>query len=431
MAFENTFCPSPWFHMRINNSGTYEFCRWMNHGGLSRQGHATIHSTAPLEYFQRTMSPIRAKFLNGEMTDACATCKEMEAHGKISGRERQLLKAGIRKSYFEQTLASSPMRADFDYSQLNNGDTLRSVSDWQVDLGNYCNGACVFCSPENSSRLAAEFRQLELIDRLPPVAWCDDPVLLEKFIKDLTASDKLRYIHFIGGETVITPGFKKILQALIERQIAERISIGFTTNLLAWDEEINSLLTQFKEVNLGLSVETLTAVNDYVRWPCQQDTTYQTLERWRQLGEQNNWLIQLRITPTCLTIHDLASVYDYAWNHNIAVESCNFLYEPKFMRIGVLPREQREWARERLARWVDSHQTAVDETVINTRDPNRAHDQIYQDALSYIDHLETAEDESFRLPELATYLKKLESRRGNSIINTIPEYEQILRSAGY
>ena len=55
--------------------------------------------------------------------------------------------------------------------------------------------------------------------------------------------------------------------------------------------------------------------------------------------------MQLRITPTCLSVHELHTVYDYAWQNMIAVESCNFLYRPEYLRIGVLPEAQRQVAK--------------------------------------------------------------------------------------
>jgi MoaA/NifB/PqqE/SkfB family radical SAM enzyme len=120
------------------------------------------------------------------------------------------------QDHFVKRLSSSPLREDFDYSQLTQGLTKRTPIDWQIDLGNYCNSACIFCNPESSSRLAAEFKQLQIIDELPPQSWCDDPALLARFIEDLKQNANLSYLHFLGGETVITPGFKQILVALIQ-----------------------------------------------------------------------------------------------------------------------------------------------------------------------------------------------------------------------
>lgn len=430
MSFEKTFCSSPWFHMRITNSGTYEYCRWRS-GITTIDLKNNIQTKTPTEYFQQTMAGIRQSILDGEPLSSCTSCYTMEQHHKVSGRQRQLLKTGVQEMFFVKSLASSPMKASFDYSQKHQGLTDRTVSDWQIDLGNYCNSACVFCSPEFSSRLATEFHQLKLIDNIPPAAWCDDPTLVEKFVADLCASQELHYLHFIGGETLITPGFHRILESLIDAGISNRITLGFTTNLTTWSDKIINLLTQFKQINLGLSVETMTSTNDYVRWPSNLSTVKTLADRWVALASQHNWLTQLRITPTCLTIHELDTVYEYAWQNNLAVESCNFLESPEFLRIGVLPAEYRAQARQRLVNWILSHPTIITSQVINGRDPTRSQEQLVQDAKSYVEYLDEVEDESYRLPSLIAYLKKLESGRKNSVLNYLPQYEELFRASGY
>ena len=432
MNFPQTFCASPWLHMRITNSGTYEPCRWMAKTDSTRVSiDRGIQTVSPLTYFQQHMSALRTELLQGKIPSICSDCQVMEQHNKLSGRQRQLLKVGVQDTYFEKSLYSSPLRPAFDYSNSNQGHTTRTVSDWQIDLGNYCNGACVFCGPENSSSLATEFKKIGLIEQIPPSAWCDDPSLLEQFVNDLVQSPNLHYLHFLGGETVITPGFKKILAALVNSGLAKQITIGFTTNLTVWSDSVVELLTQFQQVNLGMSIETLTSVNDYVRYPSQIGLVKQTLDRWVQLGQQQNWLMQLRITPTCLSVHELHTVYDYAWQNMIAVESCNFINHPEVMRISVLPKHQRDQVVHVLKTWIDQHPAADLAQIVNTRDPNIAREQIIQDATSYLTYLESAADESTRLPALVAYLKRLEGNRGNSILTYIPQYENLFRSAGY
>ena len=418
--------------MRINNSGTYESCRWQNKTVNSRFNvEHNIRNQTPLTYFQKTMSGVRQQFLDGHAPGMCKDCYSMEQHGKVSGRQRQLLKVGIRETMFEKTLAGSPLRSDLDYSDQNQGHTSRTVSDWQIDLGNYCNSACVFCGPESSSRMATELLQLGIIDKVVPGTWCEDSELLAKFVKDLQACDHLHYLHFIGGETLITPGFEKILTALIDCGIAEKTTIGFTTNLTVWQDSIVDLLAQFNNVNLGMSIETFTHLNDYVRWPSNLNQVSAHLDHWIEVAKKYNWLTQLRITPSILTLHDIHTVYEYAWQRNIAVESCNFIDRPEHMRISVLPPEQRVWARQNLSNWIDQHQTANTDTIVNTRDPSRAQDQIIQDAQSYLTYIDNAGDESHRLTDLIKYLKRLEHSRGNSIVTYLPEYETLFRSAGY
>jgi hypothetical protein len=155
------------------------------------------------------------------------------------------------------------------------------------------------------------------------------------------------------------------------------------------------------------------------------------LDQWTQLGQQQGWLIQLRITPTCLTVHELTTVYDYAWQNLLTVESCNFIDRPEFFRINVLPEPQRKLVIQQLQTWIQAHQVPDTNQIINTRDPNMAKQQIVQDIKSYLNYLELANDESYRLPELVTYLKRLESHRKNSILTYLPQYENLFRSAGY
>jgi hypothetical protein len=418
--------------MRITSSGNYLPCRWMAVQGLTQSDMPdNIKSITPDQYFQNNMSTIRQNMLEGKVLSMCENCNIMEQHGKVSGRQKQLLKIGIRTEYFEKSLASSPMRPAFDYSAEHQGHTTRLPVDWQIDLGNNCNSACVFCVPQSSSVLATELKQLGLIDQLPPRAWCNDPALLDKFVDTLARTSNLHYLHFIGGETLITPGFKQILQRLVDADLCKHVTIGFTTNLATWSEPVIELLSKFQHVNLGMSVETLTPLNDYVRYPSKLEQVKNYLDNWVDLAQEHQWLMQLRTTPTCLTVHDLHTVYEFAWQNNICIESCNFLERPEIMRIGVLPQQMREQAISKLRQWINTHTTEVKDTVINIRDPNLAQTQIIQDAMSYLSYMESAPDESYRLPDLIAYLKKLENHRGNRILDYLPEYEQLFRSNGY
>lgn len=421
MTLRDTFCPSPWLHMRITNSGGMTYCRWAD----KVVSQAQIQDVSPTVFFQEHMSDIRSKLLNGIVPDGCKDCHLMEKHNKVSGRQKQLLKVGVRLEYFDKTLASSPWVNTFA-----NTDCTQLPQDWQIDLGNYCNSACVFCHPVASSRLAAEWKSIGFIDKLPPPNWTDDPELVNKFVETLEQSPHIQYLHFIGGETLITPAFKTILSALICAGLNTTATIGFTTNLITWDDEVVELLTQFAGVNLGMSIEAFDTVNDYVRWPSTLPRIYELLDKWLDIAKQHNWLVQFRTTPTLLTVGHLLSVYEYSWNHNIAVESCNFLDKPEFMRPSVLPLSYRAPVIERMESWIEKRNTGS-AVIVNTRDPNVAQQQVVQDLQSYVNYLKNEPDESYRLPDLIKFLHQLETRRGNSILTFLPEYEDLFRSAGY
>jgi hypothetical protein len=409
--------------MRINNAGHYEYCRWANKD--NRFHGENIHTIAPIEFFQKSMTPIRTAMQQGQAVSGCAECYEMEQHHKVSGRERQLLKIGVRTDQFAKTMASSPWLSEFASDKFS-----QSPQDWQIDLGNYCNGACVFCNPSSSSRLATEWKKIGIASAESKPNWADDPELVAKLVSTLEQSPNIQYIHFIGGETLITPAFRTILQALIQSGLNHTATIGFTTNLITWDNDVVELLTQFKGINLGMSVESFTPINDYVRWPASMPVVQDKLNRWLELAKKHNWFVQFRITPTVLSVQDLLSIHDYAWQHRIAVESCNFLTSPSFMKSSVLPMQYRQPIIDRMQSWIDEHGKNSN-IVVNTRNPDFAQDQIVQDLESYVNYLRNAPDESHRLPELVDYLKRLENNRGNSILTYLPEYEELFRTAGY
>lgn len=428
MSLKDTFCSSPWIHMKILHDGSYGKCRWgWSDFGEITNGEDNIKKTDPIVFFQKKMAPFRKELLKGISQKTCSECYQVDRYQKISGRQRQLLKAGIQLDQFEKTALSSPM-LDF-FKKEDGGTDLRPI-DWQIDLGNYCNSSCVFCHPYSSSTLATEFKKLGLISELPPRTWSEDQELVDKFINALVSTEHLSYLHFLGGETLITPAFKKMLVALIDNGLNEKLSIGFTTNLTVWREDILDLLSKFKMVNLGMSIESLNKINDYVRYPSQIENVRMILDKWVKVGQDKNWLLQLRITPTLLTINDLSSVYDYAYNNGIAVESCNFLTNPEFLRPTVLPKKYINEAIDKLKNWITDKKVSS-EKVINTRNPAYAKEQVIQDAESYVNYLETAPNETDRARDLVEFLKKIESNRNNSILDYLPDYEDFLRTAGY
>jgi hypothetical protein len=428
MTFKNTFCPSPWLHMRINNSGQYEYCRWSSKGKYQESG---IAEESPLQYFQHGMAPIRQSILNGETLPGCAECYQVDSHGKVSGRQRQLLKIGSRLDDFTNTLKSSPWVGEFKRSQELTGYTKQTPQDWQIDLGNYCNSACVFCTPESSSRLATEFKRIGLIDNIPNANWCENNKYLDTFLDSLKQCTTLKYLHFIGGETIITPAFKKILETLIKENLHKTVAIGFTTNLTTWNQDVIDLLGQFETVHLGMSIECIHPLNDYVRYGSNINQTMEILEQWLSVAGKYNWYKQIRITPTVFTVWHLNTIYDYAYKNSIAVESCNFLNRPEFMRPSVLNKEMRDQVITRINDWINQQDYVAKDKVINTRNPNNAKQQTIEDAQSYINYLENQPSESFRLPALVEYIKLLETSRNNNILDYLPEYEELLRSSGY
>jgi len=427
VSFEDRFCSSLWFHQRITNDGTYVPCRWQK-TKLDRK-RPNISNTTPEDHFQgEIMSKWRKDMIDGVYLEECKPCYEMEKYNKISGRQKQLLKTGIEIETINNDIQTSPYYEEFVKTSNDYPCELYPV-DLQVDLGNYCNGKCLFCIPEYSSSLASEFKKIGLINDLPPTSWSRSPELINKFVTSLQKTKNLKYVHFLGGETLIDPAFKYVLEGMLESNLTD-VSIGFTTNLTVWSEDVINLLLKFKEINLGLSIETLHPVNDYARYPSKQKETREILDRWVELASKNNWLLQLRITPTWLTIESVHTIYEYALKHNITVESCNFLHRPDFMRMNILPDYLRERAIKNLEEFLQNRKPKNSHTV-NIRNKDMIVDSIIEDANSYLTYLKEAPYEQELIPHMIDYIKKIEKHRKNSVLDYLPHYEEFLRSHGY
>ena len=339
----DSFCSSPWFHVRLTYSGLYESCRWAKKP-------IKIKANSIMEFYNsEQMQALRTQLLAGEKPEQCASCYYEESFDKLSARQRQLNKSAINLSEFELTTRSSPHYKNFEYSLNNHGLANLAPVDLQIDLGNTCNSACIMCHPVASSRLEVDYQKLNLIDsslfnKLESyTSWTRDPALVEKFVNEIVTIPGLRYIHFLGGETLYDPAFYSICDKLIELGIANNIIVGTTTNGTIYNDRIQRYIKTFKEFHLGISIESVTELNDYIRWPGTISTILPNIDQFLKLRESNPKLyISLRITPNVFSCYEIDKLFVYMLENKVIAESCNILYDPACLRIELLPADIRQ-----------------------------------------------------------------------------------------
>ena len=386
------------------------------------------------------MMNIRSSMLSGEPQALCSSCYYEDKNNKVSGRSRQLLKSGIQLNNFDKTFCSSPHWELFEESFYNQGYSKKTLVDLQIDLGNTCNSACIMCSPQYSSRLATEYIQLNQIQpylfELPQAStnWADDPNLVNKVVNELSQLKDLKYVHFLGGETLYLKSFYSICNKLIELGLSKNITIGTTTNCTVYTPELEYIIRNFKQVHLGLSVEAIHKINDYVRYPSQINDVQDILEKFLSLRQTTGLQISLRITPNALTIFHLDTLFDFMISHKVIAESCNILQEPKCLRIEILPKELLEAALKKINTLILKYNLKKPQLVINQRREDLVDTVISQVIFEY----QTLLSNQYNLPNveyhrynLIKFLKTFETVRNNNILNYLPEYEEFLRSYNY
>ena len=436
---KDTFCSSPWFHIKIDPNGNFIPCRWDFSFTISDYN---IKNTSLSGYLNSDiMRTLRTQILNGESPKTCQSCRYEDQLGKVSGRQRQLLKSAINLQNFDKSFCASPHYDTFKYSYDNQGHTNNQPVDLQIDLGNTCNSACVMCTPTYSSRLETDYHKLNILEPiLFPKSkkinnWSDDPTLLNKFVNELNSIPNVRYLHFLGGETLYLKSFYDICNKLIDNGSAKNINIGTTTNCTVYTPELENIIKEFNHVHLGLSIESFHFVNDYIRWPAGIDSVWDHIECFLELRKRTNLHLSLRITPSILSIYHIDTIFEFMLDNSIIAESCNILQDPSCLRIELLPKNIANQILDKINKLIDTYKLLENSEVIVNRRREDLIEPVIKNVIFEYKHLlenyqapENVEEERYNLVK---FIKSFESLRNNTILDYLPEYEEFLRSYGY
>ena len=437
MNFTNTFCPSPWFHIRIRYDGTFEECRWAE---WRIKNNVSIRDMSLREFYNSDiMVKFRSDMLQGKRLHQCESCYYEDSFGKISGRQRQLLKSGIQQNNFAKTIRSSPHFEHFRFSLEHAGTAEYWPTDLQIDLSNVCNSACIMCQPDASSRVQADYKKLHTINpeifAMPSEfrSWVRDPEVLEKFCTELTEIPGIKYIHFLGGETLYDEAFYTICERLVSSGQSHNMIIGTTTNGTIYDDRVERLIKNFKEFHLGISIETITNLNDYIRYPGKITEILPNIDRFLHLRSDSGLYVSLRFTPNVFTISEIDQMFEYMMGHNVIAENSQILFDPAYLKIELMPDDIRMATLQRLDALITRHRLTQNHQV-NTRRSDLIPEviaNIVWEFKKFLTDYKVPDNADFLRRQLVTVLKAWESLRGNNILDYAPQYEKFLRHYGY
>ena len=194
---------------------------------------------------------IKEQQLNQQWPDACWRCKSEEDHGGTSERVKGFL------SYIE--------------NRLRNFVEKQTVTEFElrVKFSNFCNLACRSCAETESSTWAritntpvSEQYEVDISSSL--AHW----ELITKTIQEKLPEVEHFYVHFMGGESLVQPGMKKLLNWMIDQGIASRVHLRLTTALTVQPgSDLMNKMSQFRNVDINLSIDSTGTNYQYVRWP--------------------------------------------------------------------------------------------------------------------------------------------------------------------
>lgn len=444
MPKKETFCSSPWLHMKMGHTGRFYPCRWMN-----TEGHK-FHSD-PSKYHIRHMSledyansdvmrNIRLALLDDQAVTGCEACIYQDKIGKTSGRSKQLFRSGIEVGNVAGSMPTSKHIQIFERSK-GSGISDPLPIDLQINIGTTCNSSCIMCNPWSSSKLAGEFKILNSSNPNmfstdgPDEIWSNDDALVDRFVESIRQNPNIEYLHLLGGETLLIKAFYRICDALIEADLAKNIILGTTTNGTIWDSRLLSIIPEFKAFHLGLSIESVNPLNDYIRYPSKVSEVLSTFQRFLCLRSyMPNLHLTLRITPNMFSIYYLDEVIQFMIDNNIAAESCNILERPSMLRIENMPIALRAETLHKLMTVAMKNGIERTDRVLDTRNPANTRKVISNVLFDYADFIATmrpSNDVEQQRIDLVEFLWAFESIHHNCILDYAPEFTDFLRMYGY
>ena len=232
-----TFCVMPFYAMEFFKKPTH--CCWM-----------------PVDY---DIDEVKEDLLNGKQSTWCKKCWEAEDNGNVSRRLQQNMLVDVLLDKSIETLEN-------DVKENKNTTCV-----YTIKASNKCNGACVTCDPGSSTK------------------W--DLLLGNKNVKSKTGMfndsaiidyQNARYIEFLGGEPFLEYKNLEILENLVTAKNTDCTISIVTNGSVKILPKFLSLLSQFKQVIICLSIDGIGPVFDYMRWPLKWELLLQNLQIFRE-----------------------------------------------------------------------------------------------------------------------------------------------------
>lgn len=368
------FCIVPWFEVHINADGTYHSCGAQPNrvSGTDLAKVYNVHNM-PIEDWVNGQHQCSARMskLQGQAEPLCSMCYHEESMGSSSKRIKENHKSSISVVDFHRTFTASRDYPHFKYSQDNQGRTnIRPVS-YHISLGNECNLACRMCTPWASSKIAVEQLKLGLYTGPAKQNWTDNDLAWNNVVDYICATENLEFVHIIGGEPLLNPKFEDFIDRLVAGG-RTNIYLGFTTNGTVFNHSLIEKLNQFRHVDIGISVECMGVLNDYIRRGSNTETVLTNIEEYLKYRREGHVYVTIRPVPSALSVHTIDDLYKWCLDRKIDVMT-NMLVSPAFMQISNLPQDIKNRLLTQFNHWQFSIAEPGD---FNPRDPNRYREHI-------------------------------------------------------
>ena len=459
----DTFCILPWVHLSTRPDGSMRVCCTANassvgatndkeHGGMvgvlkDDEGKPNNLNITDFQssWNSAYMRNVRQQMLKGEKPPSCIKCYKEEDAGHRSKRQWET-------HYWMQ-------RVDLESLLQNtseNGEVPPQLAYIDLRFGTKCQLACVMCSPHDSSGWIKDWKAIHSQVKNPILKentmWSDkgsingssynwhkqNPLFWEQFYEQMPY---MKQVYFAGGESLIIEEHYEILEEAIRQGVAGDLELRYNSNGVEWREDLFDLWKQFKLVRFHYSVDSIHAMNDYIRYPSEWKRTEEVFHILDTQTSDN-----VEITVACavqaLNVYYLPDFIKWKleqnfnkinmWPFGAGGINYHFVYHPAHLNVKILPAWFKQKCREKYEEfypwWESNWQKSIPSWHQNKVSYEEWRDADYgikrlQGMLNFME----SEDWSVRLPEMQEFLQLCDRQRNNSFSSTFPQMKDIFK----
>ncbi len=402
---KSNYCPYPFSQITTTPHGKWKLCCSSAEGF----GHTSdfpgnidlsIKKVGIEDYWNGDyLNWVRENHLAGIPIKECASCKEYEAHGVESYRNRAIKERGFLEGH-----TKNPISLD-------------------LKLGNRCNAACLFCDPTSSSLIQKEWQQLGwdkavpfssgLTGQVDPSIFLEDyswPENLQFWEELKNMSSSLKNIKFTGGEPLVNPYIMPYLEYLVSNKYSRNIRLQITTNGIYIPRKFLQLLGYFDEVQINFSVDGVGKRNEYIRYPTNWDSWLKNIKAMENFAPENVDLC-LQHSYSFYSLFYLDELMEFIWDkkrfgfHQFKVN------HPQFQRPELLDPNDKSLVLKKAERTLFKLKKVI----------NSERDQfLYEEFTGIVDMVKVMGDNSAEKPLLKDFLIQLDLKRKRRLADFMP-----------
>lgn len=435
LANNKIFCNTPWYEFHIYWDGSYGICCQEDHRLHTDNQKYNIANMTIMEWFNSDIvKQFRLGVLGDRKVSPCSRCYYEEEHNTNSRRLNSNQKSVIfTKTAFDESFKQSPGYAHFEHSLVSHGSTNTYPVDIHIDLGNFCNLACKTCGPHASSTIASQQVKWGIKEAKQYVGtdWTKNEDVWQNFKKQLLDIPNLNNIHFMGGETLLTPRFEDLVDTMIENKRFD-ICFSFVTNGTVFKPSLMSKLTKFKRVGIEVSIETLDSKNSYIRQGTNTQEVLENISRYQTYCNGTSITVTLRPVLSLLSIGGYLSLLEFTLNNKFLIKS-NVCIRPRFLSIEILPDNVKKHYLAQYLEFVKQFDNIETDSDYNTSDPNNYIKIVKEQALTCLELLRTPTpaDHDQQLSALVDHCRQWDSVYKLNARELYPELEEVWNQYGY